>query len=256
MESAYLKEFGADWLTRVAAEGKHAEWRDRLAGERVKARNRGEAQPSEHLLDYANLYELLDIAERHWGPLCKALGKHRSFSSLLGHLEQLRDGIAHSRQLLPFQRDLAAGIAGYIRNKVTIFLSTQDEHGEYFTRMESARDSFGNEVSGPMQEDGSLGGCHTELTLRADQDVVQFQCTGWDAQGRDLRWEVIARSRVVGEGVGNEVTLSWAVDTADVGGGDCTVQIRMWPEGAEYHRYPEGVSDSRAFFYYTVLPPV
>ena len=253
MESVYPPAYGEGWLTRVAPEGKPAEWAKRLEAERGKARTRGEAQPSERLIDYGNLYELLQIADQHWAPLSPALGKQRSFSALLGHLEQLRDPIAHSRQLLPFQCDLAAGIAGYIRNKVTIYLSTQDELGEFFPRMESARDSFGNELAGGMQEDGLLGSYQTGLTL-IPGEVVLFDCTGWDAQGRTLRWDLIgARRVVVDEAVGNEVTLRWEVQPQDIGV-TAGVHIRVKADGAAFHRYAPGESDGRAFFNYRVLP--
>lgn len=253
MESAYRKEFGDDWLARVAEEGKPAEWATRLDRERVKSRTRGEVQPSERLLDYANLYDLLQIAANHWSPLGPALGRQASFSALLGHLEQLRDPIAHSRPLLPFQRDLVSGIAGYIRNKVTIYMSTQDEHGEYFARMESARDSFANEAPGHMSEDGNIGTCDTAQTLRPGENTVEFQCTGWDAQGRNLHWDLRVRDRQVDETFGNEVTLRWAVEPVDIGV-SCTVQIRVWPDGTKFYRYAPGRSDGRAFFGYKVLP--
>ncbi|SFC74443.1 hypothetical protein SAMN04487968_110141 [Nocardioides terrae] len=254
MTWSYRQRWGDDWLANIVPRGKLEAWERRRDAEREKRAVRGVAAVPENLLDYSNLYDLILILKTHWEPLAPALGSQRSFIPLLGRLETLRDAIAHGRPLLPFEHALAAGIAGDIRNRVTIFMSTQDQDGQYFARIETARDSFGNQVNGPMQDTGSIGGCRTGLTVRPSERV-QFDVVGWDAQGRELHWGLHVRHRRVDAGTGNETTLTWNVATADIGAA-CTVMIAMWPEPSEYRRYNEGGSDGRAFFYYKVSPPL
>ena len=62
--------------------------------------------------------------------------------ALLKRLDNIRNAVGHSRPLLPFERDLLSGIAGQIRNQVTIYMSTQDEAGDIYPRIESVTDQI------------------------------------------------------------------------------------------------------------------
>lgn len=63
-----------------------------------------------------------------------ALGPKVETLPLLARFEQLRNSVAHSRGILAFEEALLSGIAGQIRNQVTIFMSIQDPSGDYYPR--------------------------------------------------------------------------------------------------------------------------
>src|SRR3712207_5857896 len=73
MEHVYAKAYGPDWLTKVAGADKLELWAGR-AEEEAKARGRRGAlgMPAAGLA-YANLYDLIAIAKKHWEPLAPAL---------------------------------------------------------------------------------------------------------------------------------------------------------------------------------------
>ena len=70
--------------------------------------------------------------------------------------EEFRNAPMRSRTLVPFERALAEGMAGEIRNKVTIYRSALDPADRHFPRIEYVRDSFGNTPTGGSPTDTFL----------------------------------------------------------------------------------------------------
>ncbi|WP_146079068.1 hypothetical protein [Pseudoclavibacter sp. RFBA6] len=212
--------------------------------------------PSDYDLEYSEFYELITILSKDWEPVSGALGKKSSTLPLLETFERLRNTVGHSRQLLPFEEELLSGIAGLIRNRVVINLSTSDPVGEYYPRIESVRDGFGNSIE-PMSadvRDVELAGIKdTGLVVRPG-DVVHFTCVGVDPQGRKLNWEVSVSSGGVERGVsesGMPFEFEWTVLEKDISE-FTTVTFVMSASGAKYHR--AGSHDHRAFFAYKARP--
>lgn len=79
-----------------------------------------------------------------WEALDGALGAKKEITVLRDRFEALRNAVAQSRELLPFEEELLSAIAGEMRNRVTIHISGQDPAGDYFPRIELVRDSLGN----------------------------------------------------------------------------------------------------------------
>lgn len=230
------------------------QWTERSGVEAKKRQSRGVATTSIDLLDYSNLYDLIAMCEKDWNRVAAALGKGKEVLALLKRLDELRNTVAHGRQLVPFEVDLVAGIAGDIRNRVTIHMSAQDPSGEYFPRIESVTDEFGNVLDGSQTLSSSNPLCDTGLTLRVGSRV-RFVCHATDPQGRQLRWILRHHpdSTVDISADGNDVELEWIVGPGAIGQ-QSLAQIRMVADGAEYHRW-EGRHDGLAMFNYRVLPP-
>lgn len=240
-------------LEEWAGAARIEKWRERSQVEAKKRQPRGVATTSADLLDYSDLFDLLTMCEKHWSWVAPALGRGKEVLSLLKRLDDLRNTVAHGRQLVPFEVDLVAGIAGDIRNRVTIYLSTQDPGGDYFPRIESVTDEFGNVLDGSLTLHTSNPLCDTGLTLRVG-DRVRFVCQATDPQGRQLRWTLRNHpdSTVEISAEGNDSKLEWVVGPGAIGQRS-TVQITMIAVGVEYHRW-EGIHDGLAMFNYRVLP--
>lgn len=240
-------------LAEWAGQQRVSDWQERSDVEAKKRQSRGVAVTSTDLLDYSNLFDLIAMCQKEWNAVSPALGKSKEVLAILRRLDDVRNTIAHGRELVPFEVDLVAGIAGDIRNRVTIYMSSQDPAGGYYPRIESVSDEFGNVADGA----GTLNllglGVQTGLTLRVG-DRVRFTCHGTDPQGRTLRWRLRhtpdSQSLVVVEGADAE--LEWQVTPKAVGEHSATL-IRL--EGdSDYHRY-EGEHDGQVIFWYRVLPP-
>lgn len=250
--SVYGAKHGAHWLEHIVNDEKLAQWRERHRVEDKRRRQRGVIQVPEDELAYAEFYDLCTIAKKHWEPLAPALGKRGETLPLLERFDRLRNTVAHSRPLLTFEADLLFGIAGEIRNRVTIYMTTQDSNGEHYPRIVSVTDSFGREVAGDQQN--PLGAAPPGGPIRVEVgDTVTFACVGSDAQGRPLNWSLSLgqTGRTLQEAEGDRVTLSWTVMREHV-------QQSQWPyivvrSSGEFHRYP--TFDDAVAFGFTVPPP-
>nr|WP_090276832.1 hypothetical protein [Mycolicibacterium komanii]CRL70338.1 hypothetical protein CPGR_01948 [Mycolicibacterium komanii] len=248
--------WGVNWIERVTTPEQRSAWADRAAVDQAHTR-KGVAQvPAQDHLDFSHFYELLGLADKHWDKLAAALGKKAITLALLKRFEDLRDRVAHGRTLLAFEQELMSGIAGQIRNQVTIYMSTQDPHGEYYPRIDSITDEFGHQILGgpPASADGELlAGYQTKTVLKPGQ-VVRFRCRGTDPQDRNLVWRLTAghgQREEITAASADEVVLTWTVNESDVRA-SIPAEIYLTSDG-KYHRCAG--FDQRAFFMYSVAPP-
>lgn len=248
------ERYGAEWMSVAFSDDKLVALTNRQTEEAKKRTTRGVAVIPESLLEYSHFYELIGLAEKHWGLVAPALGKQSVTGALLHRFDDLRNSVAHSRDLLPFEEDLLSGIAGEIRNRVTIFMSTQAPSGEHFPRAERITDNFGNTADVEMMLRTSNPPVKCEQVLHIG-DEIKFRCRGWDPHGRPLMWTLRLRpaaSTVITEATGEEVELSWTVDASNVS--NQTYAIVDLKSDGPYHRWGEGV-DGMVLFYYRVEPP-
>lgn len=165
----------------------------------------------------------------------------------MDRLEEFRNAPMHSRTLVPFEDALAEGMAGEIRNKVTIYRSGLDPADRHFPRIEYVRDSFGNAPTS-----GAPGGIlGSGLTLYPG-DEVSFECPGWDPQDGPLKWrmEVLAGDQPTVEEPGRRASFTWRVTEANIAA-STFVRVSLISD-RPWHRGP-GYDDQRTIVY-TVLP--
>jgi hypothetical protein len=245
------RRHGDGWLEKVSTEEQRTKWAAARENDRSGRTKRGAVDVPGGPLDYAEFREVLAIASDVWAELLTpALGKKASTMPFLSRVADLRNPVGHSRELLPFEQDLISGIAGDIRNRVTIFMSGKDPQGDHYPRIDSITDSFGNTTS----EDGP--GTHrpvrTGLTLNYG-DTVTFQCRGTDPHGRLLQWRFMTlTSKTVEPVYGDDVEMSYTFDSPQDSGERISVSIVM-QSSSDFHRY--GYGDEIQDFHYRVLPP-
>ena len=154
----------------------------------AEAKKRDGATTEQRLLYYSDFADLAPVIRKHWELFKPCLGEHKTFDVYMDRLEEFRNAPMHSRTLVPFERALAEGMAGEIRNKVTIHRSGLDPANRHFPRIEYVRDSLGNAApAGPMAI------VDTSLTLYPGDEIL-FECSGlgppgWAAQVDNGRWE-------------------------------------------------------------------
>lgn len=259
MGYAYQQHYGDRWLERISSETERAEWAKQAR--RAAKKNVSEGVVRENRpLDFTYFRDLVGIAENHWTPIAEALDRgvsdpDKSLTlALLKRLRNVRNDIGHSRPLVTHQKDLASGIAGEIRSKVTIYMSSTDPVGDIYPRIESITDSFGNRIDSVGPVDGEIAGsCITELVLSLGE-VVTFTATGFDPQGRQLRWKMHHNHSVPEEFVsesGAPIDITWTVTENDVSE-STTVELYMSAEDARFKRW--AAFDHRAYFRYKVRP--
>lgn len=177
--SVLIATLGPDWLDKCGVtEDRIEQWKARKEVER-KRQEAGVVD--EHLLYYADFYDLKTILKKNWSNFSESLGDWKTFEVFLTELERLRDPDAHRRELLPHQKSLAIGISGEIRNRIVRYRSKKETPNDYFPRIESARDSVGNIW---VPESGAPS-VHTKTVLRPG-DIVEFVVTASDPEDMHL----------------------------------------------------------------------
>lgn len=244
---------GIEWLEKNFTEEQLVVWRRKQNDEQLARGRRGHAEAASSLLHYSELRELRSVIIDQWSrgfSLAFNKLKPEELKVLLLRFEDLRIPQAHSRELLPFEKDLVSGIAGDIRNRVTIYMSSQDPAGEYWPRVESVTDSFGKSASNPGEAVNSI---QTGLTLRPG-DVVTYTCRATDPQGRELVWYFERHGHTTEPVSGADVEMRWEVSENDVGD-DIHNHLLMKVKDATWHRLGPNRPDAQVSFMYRVLPP-
>ena len=254
MAVAYEQAFGSGWLERISTSDQRQQWAERAVEE--SRTRKGVASIAEAGLSYANFYELLEFVEEHWEPLAQALGKKASVFPLLKRFDNLRNTVAHNRPLVTFERELYSGIAGQIRNQVTIFMSQQDPTGDFYPRLDSVTDSFGVRYERTPEVKAIWPTVCADFTLHPG-DVVTFTCIATDPQDRELEFALVreSSSQIANTAIakaGAAATLTWNITSEDVRQ-HAWVNIYMRVRGGEYHRF--GEHDEQVAFRYRVDPP-
>lgn len=219
MEQVYSEAYGSGWLQRVLPLSVPQKVAERQDAETKKRTRRGAVAVPAHGLAYLNLYDLIAIAEQHWQPLAPAFSGKKETIVLLNRLESLRDTVAHNRALLPHEADLLSGIAGQVRNQVTIYMSSQDAAGDYYPRIESVSDSYGRTAEEWTNFTSCLWMMQEPLIQLKPGDVVTFECVAVDPQERDIFWYLRSRSGELREATvpsQEKAVLTWTVENTDV----------------------------------------
>ncbi|UWD82792.1 hypothetical protein NY057_00745 [Curtobacterium flaccumfaciens] len=253
LDVALSDQFGGTWMQQLVAADKVSAWEAKRDTEHARRGKRGVGATSQRLLDYAEFHELIALAEKQWAVIAPALGERRDTAALLRRFDQLRNTVAHSRALLPFEEDLLSGIAGEIRNRVTLWMSKATPNGEHWARIEQVTDSLGRAIDGTMMLTHSPAVFHESVfpTLSVG-DRVEFDCEASDPFGRDLHWQLhVLPGQQVDSSEGEHVRLRWDV-LPEHASSETSVRVEL-RSSSQSHRFVLGV-DGSAAYRYTVLP--
>jgi len=238
------KKFGSEWPVKSGVTPERLEKWQQRKDEELKRQQGGVVEP--RLIYYADFYDIQTILEKHWNECSEALGELKTMRVYLDQLGKLRDPDAHRRELLPHQKQLAAGIAGEIRTRLIRYRSKLETTEDYFPRIECARDSLGNSWI-PDSGFGHL--CSTDLILRPD-DVIDYVVTASDPMGQELQFLFENYMHNEKSQWQKENTFSLKILENDVGRNFC-LRIKIKSPRA-HHALQQ--HDDHVDFYYTVLP--
>lgn len=176
------KKFGENWVDQCDVSPERIEqWKERKA---VEEKRQKFGTVEERLIYYANFYDLKTILHKNWqGEFKEALGDWKTMEVWLDELGRLRDPDAHRRELLTHQKHLALGIAGEIRTRLVRYRSKQETSEDYYPRIESVRDNYGN----IWTSESNSKGINTKVILRPG-DEIEIVITGSDPLGEDIEY--------------------------------------------------------------------
>ena len=239
----------------------------RLEGKRAEDRARRDgAIVSDDLLSYVEFYHLSKIVRDNWDPhFAPIFSDKKRTDVLFGILGDVRNAIAHSRELLRFERELVSGASGQLRNQVTIFRTQKAPATSYYPIIESVIDNFGQIGRQGITDLESA----VPVPLRLEVgDTVSFACRGSDERGRELEWFLqtgFERSLQVRPSAskmcrGSSTTIEWQPTESHVGESQF-VYVGMRAADGRFRRnkgiaiaWEEDYDDMR-IFRYAINPP-
>lgn len=225
-------------------------------------RRDGIAVVSSRLIDYAETYQLTGLIAKNWESFKPAFADKSRTMAYFSIVEDVRNNIAHNRDLAPFERDLISGIAGQLRSQVSIYRSERSAVARYYPLIETVNDNFGNQ--GPAHRSKRYSSDKPLMRLEVG-DVLTFEGSAFDARGKGCRWLVatgnrgwhhVSRTDVADIAEGDRVAFQYKVTEANVGE-EFKVLVKIASK-SKYHRYvlPGGESyDDSTEFTYAVNPP-
>lgn len=226
---------GDGWLELVDDTGK-------LEGKRTedKKRRDGAIVPDD-LLAYVEFPQLVKVILRKWDPHFFPVFQDKKRTEIwLEALQGVRNAIAHSRQLVQFEKDLTSGISGQLRNLVTIYRTEKNPASAHYSVIDSVRDSLGR--------DGALT-TMTYMELKVVRprlevgEEVTFTCQGSDSRGREIEWFIVPRRESnlgpppdVYPIKGEAVVLNWKPSEEDIAE-ELLVVIHMRSVDGKFRRF-------------------
>ncbi len=249
---AIREVLGEYWLNASGAPDS-TKLRERCDEER---RRRDGAVASKDLLNYTETYHLTELIEKNWDKFKPVFRDKARTVAFFGVIKDIRNNIAHSRELVPFERELISGIAGLIRNQISLYRSSVNSSSKYYPLIESVTDNFGRRGSDP-DRDGVRSGPRLEVG-----DTLTFTGSAFNARGKPVTWELLktrTHSFLVSDepaldmADGDSVILQYRVQEDDVQESfHLAIQIKT---NSRFHRHAEEKYDDRRDFIYPVNPP-
>ena len=245
---------GDDWQTKIPGP-------KRLESEKRQQREsqrRPGVSVSDDLLAFTDFSDLTTLILDQWTTFEPVFGDETRTTAYFNSMKSARNTIAHSRALVPFERELLSGMAGQLRQQITLYRTNINAPEQHYPVIESTKDNFGN--------DGAKVGEQEMIRLEVG-DTIEYNCRAVDPRGRDLEWLVVVGVDSKTDPVwvkGATVDLSLTVTDDDVGESYLT-SIFMRSTGR--HNLTNGsvfvagtqqgfTYDDVAYFRYAVNPPM
>lgn len=197
------------------------------------------------------------MAESHWEPLALVFPDKEEALVFFRRFNELRNPSSHGRPLYHHESQLLQGIAGQVRNQVTVFISCRDEAGDYYPRIEVVWDSLGYRYDCGPANASYMGAVHDTRAVLRPGDQITLSGTAIDPQGRPLLWDLSSnRSGAISQrseaASGERVDFEWSISNDDVAEKNWLTFV-LTAAGTPFHR--EGEHDFRLTLSYCVRPP-
>lgn len=215
---------------------------------------------SQDLLDYSEVYLLQKLIGKNWPAVKPILDDKARTEVYLGIIFDIRNTIGHSRPVVPSERLLLAGAAGQIRNQLARYRSSQDGAAMYYSSIDSARDSAGQDANRGISYPSTAD--RTSVPRFDVGDEIEFELAGTDPRDRELTWSLHVYPDLPmspnwdatrESATGGRVRLKWTVAHTDVG--ELRYVAIFLRNSSRYQRNRAGYDDA-CFFNYHVNPPL
>jgi len=147
----------------------------------IEHKKNNEISFEKRLIYYSDFYDLRTIITKNWELFLPILKDKKRFEVFFSEAENLRNTVAHGRNLTLSQENLLHGITSDIKNLITIYHNKNEMKDDFFIRISKVNDNLGNvwgEKISPKMPVLRVGDEY-ELVVEAN-----------DPKGREIEYEV------------------------------------------------------------------
>lgn len=256
---------GEIWLQAPGAPKKE----DLVLKRTAEEKRRDGVVVSSNLLEYAEIHHLtaIIIHQASWEKFKPIFEDKKRIEAYFEIVKDVRNAIAHSRTIVPYERELLSGAAQHLSNLLSLHGLSDDATQRYYPTIEDVVDSFGT-AGRPLGKEHWYAEYADTPTPRLEVgQVVKFSGRAVSARGKDITWywmtslpnEIFPQIAEIGTGL--ELNYEWTVTEKEVREyADYTVYI---VSESNYHRHSalylggnKVPADDARHFTYSINPPV
>lgn len=257
VETVMDENFGSNWVQEQVPKRIQQQWNG-LVRKQQAQRFDGLHHVSPEPFSFSDFRQLQKLVAKHQKLFEPVFGNMAATLAFWDRFAEIRNKSLHGKTLVAYETQLLQGISGLIRNQITMYLSTKDDAGDYYPRIETVWDSFGFVHHCTTSDIEYQGAVHSTGSVVRPGDVVTISMTGVDPQDRPLDWRVNINTASGWHELGvhrsgQQVDFSWRVTELDVG--ETTwLTLFLSATNTPFHRC--GDHDQRITLSYRVRPPL
>lgn len=167
-----------DWQSRIDPN----DLKRASAARAQEIRKRAGVQVSSDLLDFVYTKPVFELLARNPKAFEDMFQDTAQLSAFLEYAESVRNTSAHVRELVTFERDMLAGIAGYLANHLARWETRNLDVAADYPIIANVRDSFGQEaIEGFVR-------VHSGYQVVSVGDQIEIIGQAVEARGKGVRW--------------------------------------------------------------------
>lgn len=183
---------GSNWIAQLApSKQKRIEsWRQN------EAARRGAHAAQEALINFTTTDDLRTIIAGNWELFSEVFPDRAEFDWLMKTITDVRNTIAHSRTLLPYERELLSGSVGSLNQMIAQHRAHVTNSRAYYPLIERAQDNYGTDwVRETSRERAATHPVDRDLTRVDVGDLIVMQCASTPVRGKRLVWKFWAQTK-------------------------------------------------------------
>jgi hypothetical protein len=151
----------------------------------IEKKNNSNIQIENRLIYYSDFFDLKVIIHKNWERFRPILNDKKRFEVFNSEVENMRNTVAHGREILTFQKKMLEGIVGDLKNQLILNHAKNMDPNDFFLKILRISDNLGNIWESSNYFDTVL----TNKIIRVGEEL-EFIVDAFDPKGREFEYRV------------------------------------------------------------------
>jgi hypothetical protein len=206
----------------------------------IESKKRSSIQIENRLIYYSDFFDLKAIIHKNWEKFKPILNDKKRFEVYHSDVENIRNSVAHGREIFSFQNKLLEGIIGDLKNQLMLYHTKNMDPSDYFLKILRVSDNLGNIWESSNRSDSII----THKILRVGEEI-EFIVDAFDPKGRELEYRIQHITDWFITQKSNKIAVKIVPDMISK---SCHIRIAVSTKESGYK------NEESVYFNYTVLP--